>query len=87
MSDAISLVELLNRVSGAQLEFRREDDLLAVAVLTLPGSRQVLVIERTYRGGIRVLLDPTPEEVEIARIGALWQIWNSERSSLLTSAD
>jgi hypothetical protein len=28
VSEAISLVELLNQVSGAQLEFRREDDLL-----------------------------------------------------------
>lgn len=87
MSDAMSLVELLSQVSGAQVDFRREDDLLAVAVLSLSVGRRALVMERTYRGGTRVLLDPTLEEVEIARNGDLWQIWNSDRSSLLASAD
>ena len=86
MDGAVSLVELLTQVSGAELAFQREHDLLVVAVLRLPGGRQVLVIERRYRGGIGVLLDPTPEEVEVARNDNLWQIWNSERTLLLDSA-
>ena len=83
MPNAVTLVELLAQLAGAELSFRREADLLGVAVLVLPGGRQVLVIERTYRDGTGILLDPTPEEVEIARSGDLWQIWNSERRSLL----
>jgi hypothetical protein len=83
--DAVTLVELLAQLAGAELSFRREADLLGVTVLVLPGGRQVLVIERTYRDGTGILLDPTPEEVEIARSGNLWQIWNSERLSLLAS--
>jgi hypothetical protein len=59
MGDAMSLVELLTRLTGAELLFRREDedDLLAVAVLALPAGRQVLFVERTYRDGTRVLLN------------------------------
>lgn len=86
MSGALSLVDLLTQLAGAELAFRREDDLLAVAVLTLPAGRQMLLIERTYRDGIGVLLDPTPEDLEVARTGDLWQLWNSERRSLLASA-
>ena len=33
-----------------------------------------------------MLLDPTPEEIEIARGGNLWQIWSSERTRYLASA-
>jgi len=86
MSGAVSLVDLLTQVAGAELAFQREHDLLVVAILALPNGRQVLAIERAYRGGIGVLLDPTPEEVEIARNGELWQLWNSERTLLLDSA-
>jgi hypothetical protein len=85
---ALTLVQLLAELAGAELAFQRvaEEDLLAVAVVSLPGGRQLLAIERTYREGIGVLLDPTPEELEIARAGDLWQLWNSERRSLLYGA-
>jgi hypothetical protein len=59
-----------------------------MAVLDFAG-RLVLTIQRIYRGyrgGIRVLLAPTPEEVEIARSGDLWRLWNSERTQLLIDA-
>lgn len=75
----------LAQLAGAELSFRREADLFGVSVLVLPGGRQVLVIERIYRDGTGVLLDPTPEEVEVAREGDLQRIWNSERRSLLSS--
>lgn len=35
---------------------------------------------------IHILLDPTPEEVETARTGSLWEVWNSDRSLYLASA-
>src|SRR5262245_65863254 len=81
----VTLAELLTQLASAELSFRRETDLLGVCALVLPGERQVLIIERVYRHGTRILLDPTPEEIEIAREGDLWKIWNSERSSLLSS--
>jgi hypothetical protein len=88
MAYAISLVELLAQLAGAELSFRREDEneLLAVTVLVLPSGRQVLFVERTYRDGTGVLLDPTPEEIETARSGNLWSLWNEERKRLLASA-
>jgi hypothetical protein len=88
VGDAISLVELLAQLAGAELSFRREseNDLLAVTILVLPTGRQLLFVERTYRDGTRVLLDPTPEDIEIARSGNLWSLWNEERTRLLAPA-
>ena len=86
MPSSLTLVDLLTQLSGAELSFRRERDLIAVALLIFPTGRQVLLAEQTYRAGIHVLLDPTPEEVETARVGSLGQIWNSPRSLSLYSA-
>lgn len=88
MAHAISLVELLTQLAGADLSFRREDEdeLLALALLVLPAGRQVLFVERTYCDGTKVLLDPAPEELEIARCGNLWSLWNAERARLLAPA-
>jgi hypothetical protein len=89
MRGNITFAELLATLGGAKLSFQRQDDVelasLAVAVFALPSGRQVIAIERTYRDGIRVVIDPTPEELEIARNGDLWRLWNSERSALLMS--
>ena len=68
------------------MSYKRECDLISIALLTLPAGRQVLLAERTYREGTHILLDPTPEEVETARAGNLWEIWNSKRSLSLYSA-
>jgi hypothetical protein len=81
----MTLVELLANLGGVRLSFRRDGATLAAAVLELPGERQVLVIERTYRQGICAIVDPTPEESETARNGDLWQLWNSERAERLFS--
>jgi hypothetical protein len=87
MSSAVSLAELLTQLAGVELSFQREEeDVLVVAFLALPSGRQMLVIQRTYRDGIKLVLDPTPEEVEIARSGDLWRIWNSERGMYLAGA-
>jgi hypothetical protein len=88
MAYAIGLVELLAQLAGAELSFRREDEenLMAVTVLALPSGRQVLFVERTYRDGTGVLLDPTPEELETARSGDLRSLWNEERTRRLASA-
>jgi len=65
------------------LLFQREtESLLAVAVFSFQ-DRQLLTVERTYRDGTHVIVDPTPEEIEIARSGELWDLWNSKRARLL----
>lgn len=86
MSGAITLVQLLTQLTGAELSFQRQSNLVVVALLALPGGRQVLLSERTYRDGIRVLIDPIQDEIETARHGDLWQGWGSERSLYLSSA-
>lgn len=83
----MTLVELLAELTGAELAFHREDEdeWLAVVVVVTPAGRRVLAMERTYRQGIHILLDPTEEEVETARSGNLWSLWNSGRCRYLAS--
>ncbi|HSS48913.1 MAG TPA: hypothetical protein VLX28_08200 [Thermoanaerobaculia bacterium] len=81
----MTLVELLAEVASVELVLRREDSVLAVAVVATPTGRRVLALERTYRDGIHVLLDPTEEEIEIARSGDLWKLWNLDRTMYLSS--
>ena len=81
----MTLFELLAEVASVELLVRREAGTLAVAVIATSGGRRVLVLERTYREGITVLLDPTDEELETARSGDLWKLWNSDRTTDLSS--
>ncbi|HZF12669.1 MAG TPA: hypothetical protein VFE33_28085 [Thermoanaerobaculia bacterium] len=78
-----TLVSLLAELGSVHLLFQREtESLLAVAVFSFQ-DRQLLTVERTYRDGTHVIVDPTPEEIEIARSGELWDLWNSKRARLL----
>ena len=81
----MTLFELLAEVASVELLLRREDAVLAVAVIATSAGRRVLVLERTYRDGIHVLLDPTEEEMETARSGDLWKLWNLDRATYLSS--
>jgi hypothetical protein len=81
----MTLFELLAEVASVELILRREDGVLAVAVVATFAGRRVLVLERTYREGIHVLLDPTEEEMETARSGDLWTLWNLDRATYLSS--
>ncbi len=85
MSDTISFLELLAELGGATLTLQRNDATIAAAVIALPAGRQILAIERTYREGLCIILDPTPEELETAGNGNLWDLWNSDRARDLFS--
>lgn len=85
MSDTISFLELLAELGGATLELQLGDPTIAAAVIALPAGRQILAIERTYREGLKVILDPTPEDLETVRNGNLWDIWSSKRAQDLFS--
>ncbi len=87
MSDAVALLQVLAELGGIDLTLHRTDGVLAVAVVHLPEDRQMLAVERTYRPGVCVILDPTPEEVSVAREGDLWKLWNSERAQDLDSIE
>ena len=56
-----------------------------MAVVALPENRTVLALERTYRDGIKMIFDPTEEELEIGRSSDLWRLWNSDRTVMLDS--
>lgn len=47
-------------------------------------ARNVLTVQRSYQDGVRVIFDPTPEELTIASDGDLRRIWNSDRSRWVT---
>jgi len=81
----MTLIELLAEVAGIEVALRRETPVLSAAVVTAPAGRRVLALERTYREGIVVLLDPSDEEVEEARNGNLWTLWNAKRAQNLSS--
>jgi hypothetical protein len=86
MSGSITLFELLAQLGGAEVALRREEEMdIAVAVFSLANGRQVLAVERLYRDGIRIIIDPTPEEIATAREGDMWHLWNSDRAALLHS--
>lgn len=89
MSQALTFVDLLFRLGASEVQHRRTDAdaMLAVVVVGLGEGRRVLGIERTYRDGLRILFDPTDQEVEIARSGDLWQLWNSDRVVSVSSLD
>lgn len=82
----MTLVELLAELTGAEIELRREGSVLVMAVVKSSAGRRIMALERTYREGIVVLLDPTEDEMETARSGNLWDLWNSERAQDLSSA-
>lgn len=85
MSDSNqTLLELLDELGGLNVELRRSDAALAVALVAITTDRNILIVERTYREGIRCIVDPTTEEIESAGNGDLWKIWNSERAVLLS---
>lgn len=63
MTTSLTLLELLSEIGGVDLSFRRRDACIAVAVITLLGGRQLLAVERTYREGTCVIIEPTQDEV------------------------
>lgn len=80
MPDAVDLLAILAELGAINLVLHRSDPTLEVAVVPLPDDRRILAVERTYRPGVCVIVDPTDEEMDVARKGDLWQLWNSDRA-------
>lgn len=75
----MTLADLLEELAGAMVEVRRCQPTMAVLVLGFPDGRRLMLLERTYREGLTAIMDPTEEEMETARGGDLWGLWNSDR--------
>jgi hypothetical protein len=80
MPDAIDLLAILAELGAVDFVLHRSDPTLEVAIVQLPDDHRVLAVERTYRSGVCVIVDPTEEEMVVAREGDLWRLWNSERA-------
>lgn len=85
MAEAVTLVGLLSEFGAVEIVCHRTDVCLAVAVILLPNDRRLMAVERTYREGINIIVEPTGEEVATAREGDLWELWNSPRCKMLHS--
>lgn len=82
----LTLLELLAGPGGARLERRWSDPTLAAALLVLSDGSRLIVVERTYRDGIKVLRGPTDAECAAGDAGRLWDLWNADRSVWLAGA-
>ena len=84
---AMDIVDFVRLVStGTNVPERSSDELLRWVLLRLPDGRQLLLAERTYRDGTKVLVEPTEEELQAARREP-WAAWNSERAEHFAGID
>ncbi len=74
------------RLAGTNVLESSSDELLRWVLLRLPDGRQLLLAERTDRDGTKVLVEPTKEELQAARLEP-WAAWNSERAEHFAGID
>jgi hypothetical protein len=83
----MDMVDFVRLVSTGTNELERSsDELLRWVLLRLSDGRQLLLAERSYRDGTKVLVEPTEEELQAARRDA-WAPWNSERAEHVAGID
>jgi hypothetical protein len=82
--DMVDFVGLIS--TGTIVLERGSNELLRWVLLRLSDGRRLLLAERTYREGTKVLLEPTEEELQAARRDP-WAAWNSERSGHVAGID
>ena len=86
--DAMDLVAFVRLVSlGVEVLERSEpDDLVGWVLLRLADGRRLLLAERTYRDGTRLIVEPNEAELQEARRDPS-AAWNSKRSELVAGMD
>jgi hypothetical protein len=85
MGEGLTFVGFLQELGVIELEHHRSDGVVAAVVLRLPDGRRLLAVERTYRPGIKVVLEPTDDELTTVVDGDLWAVWNSDQAAYLES--
>jgi hypothetical protein len=63
----MTLVDLLAAYAGAATTHRRATPEIEAVALVFPNGRQMILLERTYRDGVAVIVDPT--EADLAAMG------------------
>jgi len=67
-------------------EHYSSDDLVRWALVQLRDGTRLLLSERTYREGTKVLAEPSAQELQAARRDP-WAAWNSERREQIAGID
>lgn len=73
-----TLPEFLHQFFDAEILSSRfdGDNWMDVAVVALPEDRRRIFVERSYRPGVRYIVDPTREELTVAESGDPWHLWS-----------
>ena len=79
----MTLLNLLTSYAGAWVVERGNDPCLASALITFPDGGRLIVLERTYREGIRVIQAPTEGEISRMEGTQLWDLWSSDRAEIV----
>jgi len=79
-------LQLLASYADAWVVERGNDPCLASAIITFPDGRRLMVLERTYREGIRAIPEPTDQEISRIKGSQVWDLWNSGRSEIADGA-
>jgi len=82
----MTLLDLLASYAGAWVVERGNDPCLASALITFPDGRRLIVLERTYREGIRMIQAPTDEEISRMKGTHVWELWGSDRAEIVDGA-
>jgi hypothetical protein len=76
----MTIVELLTSLFGVTVIAQRNDATMSAVALRVSDGRRLIMVERTYREGLKVLLQPTDAEIELIQSGDLSALWNSDRA-------
>lgn len=79
----MTLVDLLAAYAGAAATHRRATPEIEAVELAFPDGRRVILLERTYRDGVGVIVNPSAEEIATMETADLWDLWNSGRAERL----
>ena len=77
----MTIAELLTNFFSANIIVSKNDATLEAVALYAAGGRRLILLQRTYREGLAVLLDPNDGDIEAIRTGDLWTLWNSDRAT------
>ena len=83
--DVVAFVSLVS-VGADVLERSEPDNLVRWVLLRLSDGRRLLLAERRYRDGTRLVVEPSESELQEARRDPS-AAWNSKRSELLGGID
>jgi hypothetical protein len=83
--DLVAFVKLVS-VGDEVMERHEAEDLVRWVLLRLSDGRRLLLAERTYRDGTRLVVEPSEGERQDARRDPS-AAWNSKRSELVTGID